>query len=413
MIPVKDSNLCPVCKNQVWKHKSFCPVLQRILLQHNLKTKITSNEISGATPPSIVVGEYEYPKINVGLLLSAETGNTSIYDAPKIWYEKKMSIEDIFKLRLNLLNAKKKFSINDAIKPDRYLEMLQEIAASSASLDTEVVLRKRPRFAIYFDPSSAPYGPSGSFEKLQITENPKIDKKVDYIISDNDLKANLAILELYKHGYDVYNISKFFSVGLLGIKIQRKIVPTKWSITAIDSIIIKNLLKEIKQYQNINEYQLYEGSYIGNYFEVLLMPTKWMFEMIEIAVPGAAWMEGRKQPLIGSDYEFYWGRKTYASNVTGGYYAAELAVLEFLSNVKKQAGVLIVREIRPEYYAPIGVWKIRECIRDLMKTKPFIFSNLEEAIKKIDEKFIVKNNIWRPKSKIINFIKNQKTLNDF
>lgn len=413
MIPVKNPNFCPVCRNPVWRHKSSCPVLQRILLQHNLKAKITSNEISGATPPSILVGEHAYPKVNVGLLLSPETGDTSIYDAPKTWYQQRMSIEDVFKLRLNLLNAKRKFGIDNATKPDKYLDMLQQVAASSVSLDTEVILRKKPRLAVYFDPASAPYGPEGILEKMEITENPKIDRRVDYIISDLDLKAQPAILDLYKHGYDVYNISKILSVGLLGIKIQRKLVPTKWSITTTDSIIINKLLDEVKQHQSINEYQLYESNYMGNYFEVLLMPTQWMFEMIEIAVPGATWMEGRNMPLIGSDYEFYWGRKTYASNVAGGYYAAELAVLEFLSNIKRQAGVLIVREIRPEYYAPIGVWKIRECIRDAMKQKPILLDSIEQAIKRIDEKFITKNNIWKPKSKIMSYMKNQKNIKQF
>lgn len=413
MFPFKDSNLCPVCNNPPWRHKSSCLILKRILAQSDLKNRITSNEIFGSTPPSLIVGEYAYPKVNAGILLPPVTGNTSIYDSPKTWYQKRMSIEDVFQFRIALINARKKFQVSSAVNPDRDLEIIQEIAASSTSLDTEVKLKKKPKIAVYFDPHAPPYGPIGLLEKANITENPKIDRKVDYVISDLDLKAQNAVLDLYQHGYDVYQISKILSVGLLGMKIQRKLVPTKWSITATDSIIANKLLKEVKEHQLINEYRLFEANYMGNYFEILLLPTPWVFEQIEMAVPGGVWVGKREEPIIISDHEFYWGRKDYASNVAGAYYAAKLALLEYLSSIKKQAGVLIVREIRPEYYAPIGVWKIRECVRDAMRTKPLFFNNLIDAIERINEMLIIKSSIWSKKSKIIDLVEHQRKIEEY
>jgi hypothetical protein len=387
--------------------------LKRILAQSDLKNKIISNEIFGSTPPSLIVGESQYPKVNAGILLPPVAGDTTIYDSPKIWYQNRMSIEDVFQFRISLVNARKKFQISSAVNPDRELEMIQNIAASSTHLDTEVILKKKPRIAVYFDPHAPPYGPTGLLEKAVITENPKIDRKIDYVISDVDLKAQNAILDLYKHRYDVYQISKMLSVGLLGMKIQRKLVPTKWSITATDSIITNNLLKQVKSQQLISEYQLFEANYMGNYFEILLLPTSWMFEQIEMAVPGGVWMGKREEPIMMVDHEFYWGRKTYASNVAGAYYCSKLAVLEYLSSIKKQAGILIVREIRPEYYAPIGVWKVRECVRDAMKKKPLILNNLADAIKRIDKILIIKSHIWSKKSKIIDSVEHQRKIEEF
>ncbi|MBU5688922.1 MAG: Nre family DNA repair protein [Candidatus Aenigmarchaeota archaeon] len=410
-MPIK-SNLCPACNSQLWRHRSSCPVLKRILLQKDFKPKI-KQELFGSTPPSVLVGEWNYPKVNVGLLLPQEQGNTEIYDAPKEWFNKRYNIEDVFRLRLNLFNAKKSFLTTNALNPDKYLQEMQIVAASTASADAEVVFEKRPFFALHFDPHNAPFGPSGLAKKIEITGDVKIDRKIEYVISDVDLKAEQAIKNLYREGYDVYNITKMLSVGLLGAKIQRKLVPTRWAITAVDSIIIKSLLNEVKQYQEIDQYMLFETNYMGNYFEIILMPKKWMFEVIEIAVPGADWMLGRKKPIIARDYEFYEGRKDYASNVAGGYYAAEIAVLEFLANIKRQAGVIVLREIRPEYYAPVGVWKIRECLRDAFKQKPIIFNGLDEIIKRIDERFLIKSNFWKEKSVLLNFIKRQKTIDGF
>ncbi|MEM0473506.1 MAG: hypothetical protein QXF88_02180, partial [Candidatus Aenigmatarchaeota archaeon] len=111
--------------------------------------------------------------------------------------------------------------------------------------------------------------------------------------------------------------------------------------------------------------------------------------------------------------EFYEGRKNYAENVAGGYYAAELAVLEYLSEIKRQAGVLIIREIRPEYYAPVGVWKIRECIRDAFTKKPLVLKGVDEFFEIVDKQFIVKSKEWKEKSKILQFMKKQKRVFDF
>ncbi len=379
----------------------------------NIKRLITSKEIFGSTPPSILVGEAEYPKINAGILLPPETGDTSFFDAPKRWYQKRMSLEDVFQLRVSLVNARRKFPVSSAVNPDRNLEMIQDIAASSASLDTEVTLKKIPRMAIYFDPHAAPYGPTGLLEKAKLAENPKIDRKVDYIISDIDYKAQPAVLDLYKHGYDVYSISKIFSVGLLGVKIQRKLVPTKWSITATDSIVTNQLLKEVKQFSSISDYRVFENNYMGNYFEIILLPTSWMFEIVEMAVPGGPWTKEYHKPIIASDHEFYWGRKDYASNVAGAYYAGKLGVLEYLKKIRRQAGVLIIREIRPEYYASVGVWKIRETVRDAMQNKPLVFNIFEEAVQRIDAMMITKSQFWKSYSSIYDNIFHQKKLKEF
>ncbi|MCX8179547.1 MAG: Nre family DNA repair protein [Candidatus Aenigmarchaeota archaeon] len=410
MKPIK-SNLCPVCKNQLWRHRYNCSVMQRILLQKNFKQKI-KEDISGSSPPAVLVGEWKYPKINVGVLLPQEFGNTKIYDAPKEWFNRRFSIEDVFRLRLNLFDAKQKFLVDSASKPDRVLQTMQEIAASSISADAEIVFEKKPFFALHVDPYLPPYGPTGNVKSI-VTGNVKIERKVDYVICDVDLKAEDAVKKLYENGYDVYDITKIFSVGLLGLKIQRKLVPTRWAITAVDSIIIKDLLRKVKEYQEINSYMLFEANYMGNYFEVVLLPNKWMFEVLEIAVPGAEWMLGRKEPVIANDFEFFTGKKDYASNVAGAYYAAKLAVLEYLSGIKKQASVLVLREIRPEYYASVGVWKVRECLRDMFMREPLVFESFDEVIKRVDEKFMVKSNIWKEKSVLWRFMKRQKQLRDF
>ena len=378
-----------------------------------LRAKITSTEIFGSTPPSIFTGRFGYPKINLGILLPSETGNTSIYDSPSKWFKTGMGIEKILGYRASLVNSRRKFSVRSASNPNRLLEIIQEVAMSSSPVDTEVKLFKVPRISATFPFNAIPFGPSALVKRARLAENPRIKRRVDYICSDSDLKASKAAIDLYEHGIDVYQISKILSVGLLGLKTQRRLVPTRWSITASDSIIANNLLEQVKHYSRISEYLLFESNYIGNYFEILLLPTEWMFEQVEMGVPGGVWTKSMKQPVVISDHEFYWGRKTYAKNVAGAYYSGKLAILEYLSRTRRQAGALIVREIRPEYFSEVGVWKIRECVRDAMRKKPLRFFTLDDAIERIDQILMIKHDVWSKKSKIVDRLVHQKKIREF
>ena len=74
---------------------------------------------------------------------------------------------------------------------------------------------------------------------------------------------------------------------------------------------------------------------------LLLLPDKFSFEVIEAYIPGSLWNQTTKLSL-SQDYEFFNGRKTYASSVTGAYYTARLSLAEYLEENKKQATALFM-----------------------------------------------------------------------
>ena len=61
------------------------------------------------------------------------------------------------------------------------------------------------------------------------------------MVEDRDASAAVALVELYSSGISLDHISRLLSLGLLGKK--RKLVPTRWSITASDDMIGKELKK--------------------------------------------------------------------------------------------------------------------------------------------------------------------------
>jgi len=114
---------------------------------------------------------------------------------------------------------------------------------------------------------------------------------------------------------------------------------------------------------------------------------------------------------FGSDFEDARGIN-HPPNIAGAYFAAKLAVSEYLSKNKIQAGVLIFREIRPEYAIPVGVWQVREGIREAMKQKPKNVTDFNEALEIASTKTSVSKNEWIKNGNITDKIR-QRTLSDY
>jgi len=217
---------------------------------------------------------------------------------------------------------------------------------------------------------------------------------------------------MYKTGIPVSDVIKILSAGLLGMKTQRKLVPTRWSITAVDDGLSKDLLKRIRYYPEIGEIMLFHAYYVGNHYEILLLPDKFSFEVIEAEMKGGLWNKGNEVELM-QDYELFGGRKSYANEVTGAYYANRLALAEYLEKTQKQASAVFFREARPEYHAPLGVGILRECCRAAFRNPSEKFATLDEAFAKMKDRLKLSPNIFREKSEILKEYGKQKKLNQW
>ena len=418
----------------------MCPILLKTSILKSIvpfelgKTK-RNVEIFGASPPGFFVGRYNYPNVAIGPLVPFKEFETNlniddyhILDAPELWYGKRMNdvilyrsslVRNNFKINVNI--GKKKAKSTPPLKVKRLLETSQELSMAARPVDTETKLEKMS-LRMMMDNHALPVGPSGITEKIRITENVRVHPKVDYCVSDTDLKAQEAVSDyLYFNGrVPLSTIQRVFSAGLLGEKNNRKLVPTRWTITAVDDMISKRLIKEIKKFPEINDYRIFEATYLDNHFKILLFPGKFTYEMNEVWAPNSLWnvsLTGnnpRLKPQIMTDFEFYRGRKNYASNITGAYYSAKLSICDYLYSIKRQARILIFREVSSGYIVPLGVWVIRETVKNAMQgNTPIIFDNFDDSLKKMAEGMMVELKYWKKSSKLINFVKNQRTLNQF
>ena len=357
----------------------------------------SSDSISGASPPSVFVGSYSYPKVFVGPMLPPIHGDTSLFDSPEKWKGK--SLEEIVNFRLNLVRGIQKIPIDQT--DGRYIENLQEVAMSSKPTDTDMIFSKSTSSNVLLDGESAPFGPVGEIKSAKFFGSTSI-KSIEKIFYDKDLTAEDAILSLYASGIEISKIQKCFSIGMLGKK--RKLVPTKWSITATDDIISKSLVSEILNYDLIDSCRVFSYEHLGNIFTVVLFPHRWMYEMIE------AWYSGSILGF-GSDFEDARGID-HSPAIAGAYFAAKLGVLEYLSKMQIQAGVVILREIRPEYAIPVGVWQVREGIRETMNQNHTLVANFDDAILLASNRTSISKTEWLIHGNILKLMQ-QKTLSEF
>ena len=108
----------------------------------------------------------------------------------------------------------------------------------------------------------------------------------------------------------ISRLQKAFSVGAFGLEKNRRLVPTRWSITAVDDMIGKDMLKHTKTYPLINEFRIYDWDQLDNRWCVMFMPTSWRYELIEAWYPNTVWNPLGKQIEIISSHEFYEGGRT-------------------------------------------------------------------------------------------------------
>jgi hypothetical protein len=376
-----------------------CPLVQRVLGFAREPPRVSGRELQGPSPPAVFVGRHGYPDVQLGPLLPAlPEAVPEMGDTPTAWLEAGMGIGDILQMRGRLLRSKARMSVTAPRDASHALETSRELAMAARPVETEITLAKPVKLTLgepKVDPFAAPMGPSVDVVGARVVSHPSVPRKVDALVSDVHADAATGATELYEGGITPYHIQRLLSVGLLGEERRRRLVPTRWSITATDDILGKQLIEDVKEQPLVDAPQVFASELFGNHFHVLL---------IEAWHEDGAWM-------LGHDLESYHGRTGYADSITGAYYAARLSVLEHLVEKRRQASVFVYREITDEYWAPLGVWVIREAVKAAMATKGLVFGDVESALRHIRRRS--RDDAWTRVAVLPKEARQQRTLRDF
>ncbi|MCU4925631.1 Nre family DNA repair protein [Halobacteria archaeon AArc-dxtr1] len=371
-------------RRRLAKEKSYAITDHLEAFERDFEQALSGDTLVGSTAPSIFVGRSSYPDIPVGLLspVGDESAATE-YVTDASWYREGYGIDDVLQRRTGLLNSNKRANVDapgiaSRLAPsvhdtwDGFVGVQREVAIADRPVDLEIGLDGKPDLGLDTGSDVAtPRGPRAAASDASLQENPHVPRPVKKTLEDDDWQAQGAMTYLYRRGFDVYEIDSILSAGALGQAENRRLVPTRWSITAVDDTIGQFLRGRIENAPSIDEVQVWVSEYMGNRYWVILAPGTWEFELVEMKAPGSIWNpDPHGDVWMASASEGYEGRSSYVEETAGAYYAARLGVLEHLESVGRQAKCLVLREVSDDYWAPVGVWQVRESVRNAFEDAP-------------------------------------------
>jgi len=209
------------------------------------------------------------------------------------------------------------------------------------------------------------------------------------------------VLDLFKSNIDQRQITRLFSVGLLGEKANRRLVPTdgasrRWTTSSVKASWIRSSITRPS-----DKYLVFSAGALANNVVFLLTPTPWMFEGLEM------WHISAPDWHCDSDFELYEGRKSYASTLAGAYYAARLPAVEYLEAAGRQAGAIAFLEVMNDWI-PLGVWRFRELAREALAAPPQAFDTLDQALAGVGNRLKSPIKPWLDASRLYRYMKEQK-----
>ena len=360
----------------------------------------------GSVSPSVFVGRTGYPDVSVGIMSpvgeeEADDRDPSDFATDSGWYRQGLDIESVLQYRTGLLNSRKYGNVERPAS-SRFVDVQREVAMASDPVDVEVALKDDPEVDVSLDRVRTPTGPNARAASADLAENPSVPRAVEKAYGDDDWKARGAVSYLYEKGLDVYDIKRVFSVGALGRGDHRKLVPTRWSITAIDDMVGQHVHEDVTSRQQIGQTEVHYNEYVGNRYWVILTPGNWEFELVEMKAPGSVWNpDPGGDYYLGSAHEGFEGRSQYVDETAGAYYASRLGVLEHLRDRGRQAKALVLRVADEEYWAPVGVWQIRESVRNAFDDDPGVAETFDDAVTGVLPHLPVDRDALRRKSTMV------------
>ncbi|MEM2232717.1 MAG: hypothetical protein QXP81_04180 [Nitrososphaerota archaeon] len=389
--------VCEVCRNVARFCKlSRCPFYRDLLRELEVERQLSRETVYGPTPPFVLVGERGYPNVYSGPLVSLHP-EVSLTEDPRAWLTR--SVEELLRARLTLAFFRVRVDVRKAERPGR-LEEVREAAASVKPVEVEVrhsgAVTYRPGFGL----RAMPHGPSLRMVDAKTVGNPSIPKSVDELIEER-VRAEAAVRELSRRGFDVYYITRLLSSGLLG-SASRRMVPTEWSITAVDDMLGRDAIRRVRRLPPIDEFRVYRHEALHNRAIVLLTPTVWMFELLE------GWLRYPEESPY-ADHELHFGRTEYAENTGGAYYAVRLSVARHLERIGRQAGSIVFFEVG-KGWIPLGVWRFREITAAALEGRYERFGDLREALDHIAPFLEIPMGRYLSKSALIRHLTRQGSL---
>lgn len=345
---------------------------------------------------SAIVGEKNYPNLKIHNISTEDVSNSFLKTSEIV----KKDYSEIVKLKAkNILGSTEQTYVKKF--DDRINQEISDIYKAKFEVEFNSKFDKELKFdKVLVNKVSGIVGSKNSLVSLKANSNISTSKQIEKY-TQTDIRSKEAVISLYERGVNEHQIINLLALGSFGVTLNKKLVPTKWAITAFDQIIEKYLHSKLVKYNSIEKFEVYYHKDKGNSFVIVLLPDIFLGEVVE------AW-----ENVVERDYCDFNNKLDKAEpECAGGYFATKIGIFESLNERKRQAQFVSLRFIK-DYELPLGVVFVRECVRLAMKNKVFSCSNLDDVKKFLFEKYNVHYNLFS-NSKLLVERKVQKRLKEF
>ncbi|MCK5239576.1 MAG: hypothetical protein KAR33_08525, partial [Candidatus Thorarchaeota archaeon] len=332
---------------------------QTVTTQQQLGDIERSGDLTIFSPPGITVETAKYPILMSGILASTQpTEFLSIYDHPTAW--RGLDREAIFSMRRNLY----RFLIpTDArtLNPQHAIETLQTIALSVSPVVLGVEASTLPPRRLHTLGGQLPASPSVIVKSIEILSDPEISR-VAQKITEKDIPASEAIVQLFDYDYALEQISRFIAIGLLGKIGNRRLVPMKNAFRVAIDAFIDNTILNLSDMPMSSELRLHQTDLYGDSFIVVSCPGEPRVDYLHIEM---------KPDGITKGYSFDSSQHNSSDAKTALYAShARYPAYRDLHNRRENSHMFIFHLTRDLRNNNLGPWLPRAGVQEALCNEP-------------------------------------------
>jgi hypothetical protein len=343
------------------------------------------------SPPGICVKSGKYPMLDAGFLAAYEPlEHLSIYDYPDSWQG--LDRETIFSMRRYLYRFLLPVDAR-SMQPEGVIRALQEIALSvrpiALRVEGESLLPRRLRLRSGQLPSSNDV----MIKSIEFLSDPEISKVAERI-TDQDIPAAEGIWRLLDYDYSLDQVVRLMSIGLLGRKKTRRIIPTRSAYKATINAFIDRAVMELIESPNISSYEIYLGNLFGDRFVVLLNPGEARVDYLTIDASGT-------RTARGFAFE---GLREWPTDPKTSVYSdhARFSLYRNLVRRKQRCHATIFHLSKDPRNQLLGPWIARAGVNEALASNPVNLDNKDNVFEVLETLLEPSFSVWANRTPLLN-----------
>jgi hypothetical protein len=325
------------------------------------------------SPPGICVKSGKYPMLEAGFLASTEPlEHLSIYDFPEAWQG--LDRDTIFTMRRHLYRFLYPVDAR-SLQPEGVVRSLQEIALSVRPIALRVEGESLQLRRLQLRNGQLPSGNDVTIKSVELLSEPETSKVAERI-TEQDISAAEGIWRLLDYDYSLDQVVRLMSVGLLGKKGTRRIIPTRSSYKATINAFIDRSVMELIESPSVTAYELYMSTLFGDRFAVLLHPGEARVDYLRMDIV-------RDRMTRGFSFE---GLRQWPTDPKTSVFSdhARFSVYKNLVRRNQCCHATIFHMSKEPRNQLLGPWVARAGVQETLSSEPVKLDNKDNAVELLE-----------------------------